>query len=147
MTTGDRLNWRDYLMGFAEHAARKSKDETKVGAVLVSGRRVLCTAFNGPPQGVDDLPARRERPAKYLWTSHAEENLIATAARQGIIVEGLAVYVTHSPCCACARLMIQAGIETVVIGDGKTSMPQEQFDAAQQMFREAGVHMAGGYAK
>ena len=41
----------------------------------------LLTAYNGPPRGVQDLAARRGRPAKYLWASHAEANLIAFAAR------------------------------------------------------------------
>lgn len=56
-------SWPGYLMGFAEHAATKSKDSTKVGAVLVGpGNTVLLTGFNGPPRGVVDSPDRRERP-------------------------------------------------------------------------------------
>jgi hypothetical protein len=32
-------DWLPYLMGFAQHAATKSKDSTQVGAVLVAERR------------------------------------------------------------------------------------------------------------
>lgn len=134
------MKWPDYLMGFAEHAARKSKDSTQVGAALTTPEgSVLITAYNGPPRGVRDLPERRERPAKYLFASHAEQNLIAFAARHGIKTEGLAVYVTHHPCSGCAKSLIQAGIRYVVIGGGLTSMPQEEFEAAGSMFREAGI--------
>jgi dCMP deaminase len=42
-------------------------------------------------------------------------------------------------CAACARTLIQAGIKRVVFGDGKTSMPDDEFEAAAVMFREAGV--------
>lgn len=133
------MNWSDYLMGFAQHAAVKSKDSTQVGAALVRDRTVLCTGFNGPPKGVKDTPDRFERPTKYLYATHAEMNLIATAAREGIRIDGCSVYVTHEPCSACARLMIQAGVKKVVCGPGTTSMPVEEFEAAQAMFAEAGI--------
>ncbi len=134
-------DWPSYLMGFAQHAATKSKDSTQVGAVLVApnGRTVLLTAYNGPPAGVDDLPERRERPAKYLFASHAEANLSAFAAQHGIRTDGCSVYVTHHPCAACARTLIQAGIRAVVYGPGQTSMPADEFEAAATMFSEAGV--------
>jgi dCMP deaminase len=133
-------DWHDYLMGAAIHAATKSKDSTKVGAALVNDRkRVLCTGFNGPPEGVEDRPERLVRPAKYLYAAHAEMNLIATAASEGIRTRGCTVYVTHRPCAGCAKLLIQAGIKAVVFGPGETSMPREEFNAADDMLREAGV--------
>ena len=136
------MNWTDYYMGFAQHAARKSKDSTQVGAILVGpDGEVRLTSYNGPPKGVMDLPARRERPAKYLCASHAEANLAAFAAREGIRTAGCTVYVTHMPCAACARTLIQAGVVNVVVGPGTTSMPAEEFDAAAIMFREAGVRV------
>lgn len=134
------MDWITYYMGFAEHAAKKSKDSTQVGAVLVgSGGEVRLTAYNGPPRGVEDLPARRERPAKYLYASHAEANLVAFAAREGIRTSECSVYVTHMPCASCARTLIQAGVAEVIYGSGKTSMPETEFAAAEEMFHEAMV--------
>ena len=135
-------SWREYLAGFAAYAARKSKDPTQVGAVLVGPEReVRLTAYNGPPKGVLDTEARRERPQKYLYASHAEANLVAFAAREGISTKGCTVYVTHHPCASCARTLIQAGVREVIFGPGTTSMPDEEFTAAQIMFTEAGVHL------
>lgn len=133
------MNWRAYLMGFARWAAMKSKDpSTHVGAVAVGDiNQIVETGYNGLPRGVHDLPERMQRPAKYLWTSHAEENLVATAARSRL--QGTTVYVTHLCCSRCARMLIQAGVAKVVAGDGKTSMPSEEFEVAMTMFREAGV--------
>ena len=131
--------WVAHFLKMAETAAEPSKDTTKVGAILVRDKTILLTAFNGPPAGVEDSPDRFERPQKYLFASHAEQNLVAFSARNGIRAEGCAVVVTHFPCDACARSMIQAGIATVIYGDGKTSMPAEQFEAAMTMFLEAGV--------
>lgn len=136
------MNWQDYYMGFAQHAALKSKDSTKVGAILVgSDGEVRLTAYNGPPKGVIDTEARRQRPTKYLFASHAEANLIAFAAREGIHTKGCTVYVTHMCCSSCARTLIQAGIAKVVFGPGATSMPSEEFQAATQMFSEAWVQL------
>lgn len=134
------MGWEEYLMGFALHAAKKSKDSTQVGAVLVGpDKEVRLTAYNGPPRGVEDTEERRVRPAKYLYASHAEQNLVAFAACEGISTKGCTVYVTHMPCSACAKTLIQAGVAGLVVWSGETSMPLEEFEAAQVMFREAGV--------
>lgn len=134
------IAWRDYLYGFAAHAAIKSKDGTQVGAALVGpDREVRLTAYNGPPKGVEDRPDRRERPFKYLFASHAEANLVAFAAREGISTRDCLVFVTHHPCSSCARSLIQAGVKAVIYGPGKTSMPPNEFEAAAQMFDEARI--------
>jgi len=135
-------NWHSRFLSLAATIAQWSKDpSTKVGAVAVgAARQLLESGYNGPPRGVRDLPERMERPAKYLWTAHAEENLVAHAARKQL--EGSTVYVTHLCCSACARMLINAGVAKVVVGcDGQTSMPKEQFDAASVMFEEAGVEV------
>lgn len=131
--------WSARFMEMAQLVSSWSKDTTtKVGAVAVgTSRQVLTTGYNGLPRGVQDLPERMERPAKYLWTSHAEANLVAHAARA--VLEGSTVYVTHLCCSACARLLINAGVAKVVSGDGTTSMAQEEFEVAMTMFTEAGV--------
>jgi dCMP deaminase len=134
------MHWSEYYMEFAKLAAKKSKDSTQVGAVLVGpDGEIRLTAFNGPPRGVIDSPDRRERPRKYLFSAHAESNLVSFAAREGIRTSGCTVYVTHAPCAACARSLVQAGVKAVIFGPGKTSMPTEEFVSAFKMFEEAGV--------
>ena len=137
------MNWKNYYIGFAQHAALKSKDSTKVGAVLIGpDGEIRLTAYNGPPRGVEDWPERFVRPTKYLYASHAEANLIAFAAREGIRTKDCVVYVTHPPCAACTRTLIQAGVTGVVHGDGSFTSSatwEDEFKAARQMMREAGV--------
>ena len=69
------MDWPEYFMGFALHAAHKSKDlHTQVGCVIIGPEgEIRATGYNGIPKGVQDLPERLERPAKYLWTAHAED--------------------------------------------------------------------------
>lgn len=134
------MTWEEYFMGFALHAAKKSKDPTQVGAALIGPEgEVRLTGFNGPPRGVLDTPERLDRPIKYLFASHAEANLVAFAAREGISTQDCSVFVTHHPCASCARTLIQAGVRSVVFGPGRTAMPIEEFEAAAKMFSEAQI--------
>jgi dCMP deaminase len=130
-------------MDMAHKVASRSKDPTtKVGCIVTSKDKVVvASGYNGIPQGVRDLPERMERPAKYLWTAHAEENAVALAARVGASLRDGYAYVTHHPCSRCARSLIQAGIQVVYVDKGKTNMPQEEFDVAKEMFTEAGVYV------
>lgn len=137
--------WPRRFLELAALVATWSKDTTQVGCVARSADRVvLGTGYNGLPRGVDDRPERmiREGGVKYLWTAHAEENLVAQAARTGASLEGSTVSVTHFPCSRCARSLINAGVARVeVAGDGVTSMPAEEFETARVMFEEAGLEV------
>jgi dCMP deaminase len=44
---------------------------------------------------------------------HAEANVIAYAARHGVMTEGTVMYSTAEPCQKCAELIVQAGILAV----------------------------------
>ncbi len=141
--TAPRPTPHEYFMGFARHAATRSKDTTKVGAALVGPQgEVRLTGYNGPPMGVKDTPDRFERPRKYLFSSHAEQNVIAFAARQGIRTADCTLYVTHHPCSSCARSIIQAGIVAVMVGGhGFEGEWSEEIAAARLMFADAGVEV------
>lgn len=135
------MKWGYRFMRLARHITQWSKDPTTaVGAVAVNdAKAVVETGYNGLPRGVADLPERMERPAKYMWTAHAEENLVAHAARAKLA--GTTVYVTHMCCAACTRMLINSGVKKVIVGDGKTSMPDEQFLVAKTMLAEAEVEL------
>jgi dCMP deaminase len=138
------MNWDDYFMGFADHAALKSKDpSTRVGCVVVGpDGEIRATGYNGIPRGVKDAPERLERPAKYLWVSHAEENAVAHAARVGVSLKDCRAYVTHHPCSRCARMLIQSGVSAIIVGPNETMMPPVEFETAAVMFEEAGVRVS-----
>ena len=138
-----RKTWQTYFMELAEQVATRSKDpSTKVGCVITSEDKVVVsTGYNGIPAGVEDHDYRMQRPAKYIWTSHAEENAVAQAARVGARLKGGTAYSTNVPCARCARMMIQAGITTVWCYSNATSMDPDEFAVAQRMLAEAGVEL------
>ena len=139
----ETADWPTRFLALAEHIASWSKDpSTRVGCVIVDDeRRILATGYNGFPRGVEDHPRRlADRPAKHLFTVHAEANAVAAAARSGVSLHGATAYVTH-PCCAqCAALLIQAGVRSVVTRDVEMRPEWEtSLEAAGLMLHEAGV--------
>ena len=137
-------SWDARFLKFAQMVAGWSKDpSTKVGACCVRNRRVLSTGYNGLPSGVLDSDYRLTDPEmRRVMTTHAEVNLVAMAAQNGVSMMGSTVYVwplmSNAASAAC---LIQAGVSRVVIPDDVV-MParrQEDFDIASSMFSEAGV--------
>lgn len=133
------------FLRFAEAAASLSKDRsTQVGAVAIDDHyNILATGYNGFPRGVnDDIDQRHERPEKYLWTSHAEENLVAQSAYSGRSLKGSTVLVSALfPCATCARMLIQAGVKRVIAPAVSNERWLEQNQIAKQMFSEANVEV------
>lgn len=110
----------EYWMGIAQAASLRSHDiETKVGAILVKNDTgmVIATGHNGFVRGAPDDKLPQRRPEKYEYMVHAEENLLAHAAKSGISVSDCTLVITLSPCQKCLRLMFQAGITKVVCRD------------------------------
>ena len=107
-------------MGIAEAVAKRSHDEeTKVGAILIKNDTgmVIASGHNGFVRGAPDENLPKVRPDKYQYMVHAEENLLAHCARNGINVDNCKLVITLSPCQRCLRLMWQAGITEVICRD------------------------------
>jgi len=124
-----------------------SKDTTQVGCIILgSSYEVRSVGYNGFPRKVKELPERKVRPNKYLWTEHAERNAIYNAGRLGIPLEGSVILTFKQPCIDCARAIIQVGITEVftfkeevrVLEKGMTDW-NEHTKVIQDMFEEAGV--------
>ena len=133
------------FLGIARAVSELSKDKrTKIGAVAIGpAGEVRAMGYNGFPRGCnDDDLERHERPAKYLWTEHAERNLIYNAARVGVPLEGCIMVVTGIfPCMDCARGIVQAGFRTVVTDAQHNERWAESNIKAMELFDEVGVEV------
>ena len=137
-------SWDERWMGLALHYASFSKDRSRqVGCVIVGpGNTQISEGWNGFPRGIDDdVDCRHERPEKYLWTKHAEENAIVNAARKGVSTLGATIYIPWFPCANCAGDIIQAGITNVVCYrfDMEDPIWGENMKIAWNMLTESGV--------
>lgn len=99
-------------------AKARSKDpNTQVGAVVYNvSTGEMFFGYNGFARGVKDLPSRWEKPYKYDYVIHAEENaVLKMLAAVGTIDKNnnYIMVCTHKPCCRCISRIIQAGIKSV----------------------------------
>lgn len=139
-----RPSWDSYFLGIAGVIAGRSTClRRKVGAVLVKEKRLLTTGYNGAPAGMKHCletgclrqlqnipPGERHELCRGL---HAEQNAVIQGAVHGVSIKGAVLYCTHHPCSMCAKMLVNAGIQRVVL---KESYPDP---FAEEIFREACV--------
>jgi dCMP deaminase len=137
---------------FAElsHARR-----LKVGCVIVKEDRIISIGFNGTPTGWDNNCEDKEYIDTFAggWLSreeieeqwpyedengkyklktkaevlHSESNAISKLARSSESGFGADLFVTHSPCLDCAKLIYQSGIKRVYFGNAYRSSDGIEF--------------------
>ena len=110
----DRPSFEEVYMQFAETIARRSTcKRLSVGTVIttVDYRKVLAVGYNGNASGLENT-CDREEPGN-CGCLHSEENAVINcdAPRE----TKKFVFVTHLPCIACAKRLINLGnVEKVV---------------------------------
>lgn len=112
-----RPSWHRYFISIAHAAAtRGTCTRLQVGCVLVRNRQIIGTGFNGSLPGDEhctDIGCLIGPVGGCIRTMHAEANAITLAARCGTQVLGCDAFLTDSPCLACARLLVMAGVRSV----------------------------------
>ena len=89
----------------------------QVGAIIVKDGQIMSDGFNGTPCGFENKCEVKSMDGSLHTLSyvlHAESNAILKCAKYGRATNGSTLYITHSPCIECAKLIIQAGIIRVV---------------------------------
>jgi len=141
-----RPPWGEYFMRIAQLVATRSTClRRQVGAVLVCGKRILATGYNGAPSGMahcldigcirDQLKIPSGTRAEICRAIHAEQNTIIQCALYGVPTGGSTIYVTHQPCTICSKILIGAGIKRIVY----LKPYPDKF--AQDLLKEAGVKL------
>ena len=114
-----------------------------VGAVAVRGKHILATGYNGAASGLKDcleLGCLRDEMNVPSGTRHelcrgihAEQNVIIQAALHGVSLEGATIYVTHTPCVLCAKMLVNAKIKRFV------TFGKYADDSFRDLFQEANI--------
>jgi len=103
----------DTYMDVAERFAQlSSAKRLNVGAIVVKDDRIISIGYNGMPTGWDNCCEDSNNKSK-PEVLHAESNAIAKLAKSGESGLGASIFITHSPCIECAKLIYQSGISTV----------------------------------
>ena len=140
-----RPSWDEYFMGMAKLTSQRSTClRRKVGAVIVKDKHIVATGYNGAPRGLshcaelggclrEQLKVPSGQRHELCRALHAEQNAIIQAATLGQSSEGASIYITHQPCSICSKMIINAGIERIVVDEG---YPDE---LATKLLAEAGI--------
>src|SRR5208282_4014584 len=127
-TKSRRPSWDNYFMTITREVAERSTClRAKVGAVIVRDRSILATGYNGSPAGMphcnevgcliyESRTPDGEVEQNCFRTIHAEINAITQAARNGAAIRDADIYVTHTPCIHCLKVLINTGFRTVYYG-------------------------------
>lgn len=134
-----------YVSAFMEvahtFANLSSAKRLQVGAVIVKDNRVISIGYNGMPSGWDNnceeeikwpngvVVALKTKPE----VLHAESNAIAKLAKSTESGDGATLFVTHSPCLQCAKLVYQSGINSVFYRESYRD------DSGIEFLKKAGV--------
>ena len=120
-----KTKFKELYMDWAKRAAELSyAKRLHVGAVIVKDDTVISYGYNGMPAGwdntcedviqyEDDTVALKTKPE----VLHAESNAIAKLAKSHNSGLDAELFVTHSPCIDCAKLILQSGISRVYYGE------------------------------
>ena len=114
-----------------------------VGAIVVKDDRIISIGYNGMPAGWDnnceDEIKWPNGDIKFLTTKpevlHAETNAIAKLARSNESGLGSDMFITHSPCLDCAKLIFQSGIKRVFYSE------EYRDDTGTEFLKKSGIEV------
>lgn len=115
---------RAYMQTAKVFAECSTARRLHVGAIVVKDDRIISIGYNGMPSGWDNNCEEEIRwpngEIRFLETKpevlHAESNAISKLARSSESGDGATMFITHSPCLDCAKLIYQSGITKVYYG-------------------------------
>lgn len=142
-------SFEDIYMDLAESLAVRSHCvKAQVGAVLTKDTRIISLGYNGPPAGThncdevwpeDGCP--RDSKGSCSLALHAEQNAILYASKNGVSIDGSTLFVTLSPCIACARVIYSVGIKKVFFKRSYAQFKGIPNDEGVDFLRKFGVEV------
>ena len=136
-------------MELAEKLALRSHCvKAQVGAVLAKDTRIVSLGYNGPPAGTHNCDVEwptegcaRDSKGSCSLALHAEQNAILYAVNNNTSIEGATLYVTLSPCIACARVIYTTGIKKVFFKNSYADFKKIPSDEGVEFLKKFGVEV------
>ena len=138
----ERVDKTNYYLDIAQTITERGTClRNNYGSVIVKNDEIISTGYTGAPRGRKNCPdlgyCTRQKQTELSGAGyelcrsvHSEQNAIISAKRRDMI--GASLYLVginsrngeyikdNSPCTLCKRMIINAGIEKVVMRDTKT---------------------------
>lgn len=147
VTTNCVISTEDFafkVMNLARKESEKSFDWWRqIGAIIVKDNKPILIAHNRHIPH-EQLPYVNGDPRSIFkkginiglsTAAHAESVLISAAARRGISLEGVSLFVTDFPCPPCAKLVAMSGIRRCYFSRGYAMLDGEK------VMKDSGVEL------
>jgi dCMP deaminase len=139
----------EIYMELAEKLALRSHCvKAQVGAVLTKDTRIVSLGYNGPPAGTHNCDevwpetgCPRDSKGSCSLALHAEQNAILYATKNNVGLKDTTLYVTLSPCIACARVIFTIGIKKVFYRNSYARFKGLPTDEGVDFLRRFGVEV------
>lgn len=139
----------EIYMDLAQNLARRSHCvKMKVGAVLTKDTRIISLGYNGPPAGTHNCDIEwpehgcpRDSKGSCSLALHAEQNAILYAMKNNVALDGSTLYITLSPCIACARVIYTIGIKKVIYFNSYAEYKKIASDEGVDFLKKFGVQI------
>ena len=118
----------------------------RVGCVITVDRELISTGYNGAVKGHkhcielynkcprEEIGAHRGERYDLCPALHAEQNAIIQAAKSSKSINNGTAYITIAPCITCARMLVNAGINKVIMGDTPSNEVIDLFNKTGVIF-------------
>jgi dCMP deaminase len=109
----------------------------KVGCIIVKDERILSIGYNGTPSGWSN-ECEIEKQGKLISKDeviHAEANCLGKLGKCNDSSKDADMFITHSPCIYCAKLIYVAGIRAVYFKEEFRDLSSLDF------LRMCGIHV------
>jgi dCMP deaminase len=144
-----RPSFDEIYMELAEKLALRSHCvKAKVGAVLTKETRIVSLGYNGPPAGTHNCDTEwpetgcpRDSKGSCSLALHAEQNAILYATKNNVGIQDTTLYVTLSPCIACARVIYTTGIKKVFYKNSYAEFKGLSSDEGVDFLKRFGVEV------
>jgi len=115
----------------------------QVGAIVVKNDCIVSIGYNGMPAGWDNNCEEEtyDKDGFHITLKtkpevlHAETNAIAKLAKSTESGDGATMFITHTPCLDCAKLIFQSGIGRVYYGENYRD------DSGIKFLKQSGVEV------
>jgi dCMP deaminase len=117
----------DYYMGLCYLIAARSKDpSTQQGAIIVDSKNIpIGWGYNGAAGDIRDNEINWNRPEKYPFIIHAEQNAFDHAYATEKLENGT-IYITGFPCIECAKRIVNKRLRKIIYGQQNSAMISQQ---------------------
>lgn len=130
------MKYDSLYMDIAKRVAKESyAKRLQVGSAILTQNGGLFVGFNGTLPNFKNVCEKEDGSTDESITIHSEQNALYKMLREGVSAKGATIYISHSPCTSCTKMLIASGISRVVYSEAY----RDQYPL--EILRQAGIQV------